>query len=105
MTQQEIELQEWLSVTGFKNNHSTQYNLVMGLCDEMAQSGQIEKKYHEHPEILLQHISLIGEASGCTRDNIKTTQIPYLAAPSTYRKFLNGLVDTVLANNEEMIKG
>ena len=105
MTEQEIELQEWLSVTGFKNNHSTQYNLVMGLCDEMAQSGQIEKKYHEHPEILLQHISLIGEASGCTRDNIKTTQIPYLAAPSTYRKFLNGLVDTVLANNEEMIKG
>jgi len=31
----------------------------------------------------------------CTRDNTKTTRIPYLAPPSTIRKFFNGLIDYI----------
>ena len=105
MSVEEIELHDWFTLNGFRNNYSTYYNLMLGLCHELALSGQIAEKYGIDDEITLKHISLVLQYIGCTRENIKTTKIPYLCQPATYRKFFNGLIDYVSEQQINKLKG
>ena len=96
-----LENYNWYVLNGLRNNYSTYYNLMLGMCQELALSGQISKKYI-NKEIALKHISLILPYISCTRECIKTTKIPFLCQPSTFRKFFNGLINYIEEN--QMIK-
>ena len=96
----EEEFNDWYHLTGLRDTYSTQINLAMGLCQELALSRQIDFSYALNPDKLLKDLCLSSMPFSCTREQIADTKIPYLGNPGDFRRQLNGLVDFIHAERE-----
>ena len=101
MTEQELSRQQWYSSKGMRNNFSTYYCLMLGLCNELALSGQISNKYINNKELLLRHLALLRTNSSCTRENVRNTHLPYINNVENYRKYFNGFAEFVEDNEKQ----
>lgn len=90
-TPEEEEFNDWYNLTGLRNTFSTQLNLSMGLCQELALSNQISREYLD-AELLLKHLHKECTPYSCTREQIRDTGIPYLGHPGDFRRTFNGEV-------------
>lgn len=92
MTDKEIEKRLWIIQNGVKNNIFTYKYFSLKTCQELLKVNQISNIYHNY-DLLFKHITLINFNLGCMFYNLHESQLPYLNSPSTYRKYLNGVVE------------
>ena len=92
-TKEEDEFNDWYNLTGLRDTYSTQLNLSMSLCQELALSNQIPREYL-NPEILFKHLKKETTPYSCTREQIRDTGVPYLGHPGDFRRTFNGEIQS-----------
>lgn len=96
----EIKKFKWAVVNGIRDTEKVYRHFQIAVCQELAKSGQIPQKYLYNKELLNNHLSLIIGASTCMYENINSTKTISIASPSTFRRYLNGLVEYAYDNQK-----
>ena len=94
LSDEELEKKLWL-INSLNNNISTHYFFILNLCKEMLEVNQISYIYKDNIDLLIKHILMANNNFGCTFHNLHEAYFPFLIAPSTLRKYLNGVMEYI----------
>lgn len=101
MTDEEIERMNWILLKGYRNTFTTYNVLKLGMCEELAKSGQIPKIYATNKEMALRYITMMAKYCTCSRENMNDTHIPYLPSAAQFRRYMNGALQYIYENYTE----